>query len=133
MKKPNRAFTLFSGIPGNASQWKTFLLMLTILCFLAVILIGGFGCFHPAPMLNIGNNFSQTVNVYFNGSKVGTIPPGGTKILWPAENIQNDHVLIELQSTSGEILYSKSYTWDDLFKISGTIHANPYWIGPETQ
>lgn len=115
------------------AKWKNVLLLLTIASVLMLILVGGFGCFHPGFILNIGNNFPQTVNVYFNGDKVGAIRSGGTKTFWPYEKIENDKVLIELKSTSGQLLYSKIYTWDDISKISQAIHADPYWIGTGTQ
>jgi len=101
-------------------------------CFLIAISLGIAGCIHvhPAPMFNLGNNFPETVTVYFNGHNVGQIKSGETKITWPNEIAKAGDLLIEFKSKSGGILFSKTYTMDDIFKIVEEIHAGPFWIGP---
>jgi len=93
---------------------------------------------HPDPPFNIGNNFSQTVTVYFDGHKMGQIRSKMTKIFYPGDvSTQNGQLnpsglLFELKTDSGEILFSRHYSRDELIKIIPA-HLEPYWIGPDTK
>jgi hypothetical protein len=115
-------------------KMKNILLLLAILCILTGIVFVGFGC-HPDPVFNIGNNFSQTVTVYFNGQKMGNINTERSKKFYPNEVLteSNSELLVEFKSASGTVLYSKLYTWDELTEVLESVHGNPYWIGPGTQ
>ena len=107
-----------------------------ILICLMIICLPTSGCrVHTDPVFNIGNNFSETVNVFFNDQKVGNIPPGSNKKLYPNDVLsKTDQFLqVDLKTNSGTILFSKRYTWDELTKILENVHGNPYWIGPGSQ
>ena len=116
------------------TKLKTILIKFMAICFVSTMFFGASGCFHPAPLFNIGNSFSETAYVYFNGDYVGKISSNKTKIFWPSEKVsENGDITIELKSNSGEQLFSKKYTWNDIKEIVEVIHGNPYWIGPETK
>ena len=57
---------------------KSILIILALACFFGGILWEAAGCIklHPDPVFNIGNNFSETVTVNFNGQDVGKIKAG---------------------------------------------------------
>lgn len=88
-------------------------------------------CFHPDPMFNIGNYFDEPVTVYFEGQEMGKINPGKSKIFYPNEVLSttNSDLLVELKSNSGEVLFSRLYTWDELTAMLESVHGEPYWIG----
>lgn len=119
-----------------SKTFKTVLIILIATCFLTGIIIAGFGCYpHPDPVFNIGNNFSETVTVYFNGYDVGKIKAGASNKFYPNEVLtKTDQSLqLDIKTDSGTILFSKVYTWDELIKLLESVHGNPYWIGPETK
>jgi len=103
-------------------------------CFLITML---WGCIetHQDPVFNIGNNFSQTVRVYFNGHSVGEIKSGINKQFFPNDILsKTDTVLqFDLKTTSGALLFSKTYTWDELTNLLQNLRGTPYWIGPDTK
>jgi hypothetical protein len=94
-------------------------------------------CIHPDPLFNIGNNFPQTVTVYFNRHNEGTIDPGKTRIFYPNDgkilSKEQTDLLVELKSSSGIVLFSKLYSHDELWEILASVKGQPYWIGPETR
>lgn len=114
------------------TKLKKILVVLIITCFLTTMFFGASGC-HRSPMFVIGNEFPETVTVYFNGHNMGKLNSMKTKNFWPNDTAKEDDLLIEFKSKSGELLFSKTYTMDDIIKIVEDIHANPYWIGPETK
>jgi hypothetical protein len=86
---------------------------------------------HQDPIFNIGNDFGQPVTVYFEGQKVGRINSGESRIFYPNEALTktNRDLLVELKSNSGEMLYSRLYTWDELDAVLASVRGRPYWIG----
>jgi hypothetical protein len=82
---------------------------------------------HPDPGFKIGNNFEQPVAVYFNGQKMGTINKYKSKTFYPNEVLTtaSTNLLVELKSGSGEILYSRSFTWEELID---TIRHGILWL-----
>jgi hypothetical protein len=82
---------------------------------------------HPDPGFKIGNNFEQPVAVYFNGQKMGTINKYKSKTFYPNEVLTtaSTNLLVELKSGSGEILYSRSFTWEELID---TIRHDILWL-----
>jgi len=107
-----------------------------ILMVVCLLLIAGlsacfFGGVHPDPIFNIGNGFNQPVVVYFEGQNIGYIDPGESKIFYPNEVLTttNTDLLVELRSESGLILYSRSFSWDELTDVLESINGEPYWIG----
>jgi hypothetical protein len=102
------------------------------ICLLVLGLFALVSCMHQGPIFNIGNNFDQPVTVYFEGQKMGKINPGKSKIFYPNEVTKDDpHLLVELKSNSGVVLYSRNFTWDELMKVLSSVTGKPYWIGDE--
>jgi len=88
---------------------------------------------HGDPVFDIGNRFEQPVEVYFNGQKVGHLGSGQNDKFYPNDVLTNDNpvLLIEFK-TDSVILFSQSYTWDELIKVLEDQGNNgPYWIGPK--
>jgi hypothetical protein len=88
---------------------------------------------HPDPIFNIGNNFNQTVTVYFNGKQMGKINSGESKIFYPNEVLTttDSNLSLELKSTSNLILFSRQFTWDELSTVLESVGGKPYWIGDQ--
>jgi len=114
---------------------KKVLLILVMACFLITMSLGAFSCLHPDPVFNIGNNFSETVTVYFNGHNMGKIKAGSSKKFFPNDILTktDQYLQVDFKGNSGATLFSKVYSWDELMKLLESIHGNPYWIGPETK
>jgi hypothetical protein len=120
-------------------KWKIVLLAPLVIFGLFVFVVVGYTAWgithlHPDPIFNIGNNFDKPVTVYFEGQKMGKINAGQSKIFYPNEvlNTTNSDLLVELKSNSGEILFTRLYTWDGLTAVLKSVHGTPYWIGEET-
>ena len=111
---------------------------LVIVAFLLVV--GLFGWVisntHPDPLFNIGNDFPQTVTIYFNGYNMGKINSGESKLFYPNDgkilSKDNTSLLVEFKSNSGAVLFSKLYTWDELRLVLESVKGLPYWIGVGT-
>jgi lipopolysaccharide/colanic/teichoic acid biosynthesis glycosyltransferase len=67
------------------------------------------------------------VAVYFNGQKMGTINKYKSKTFYRNEVLTtaSTDLLVELKSGSGEILYSRSFTWEELID---TIRHGILWL-----
>jgi len=104
-------------------------------CFLITMSLGVTSCQYPGSPFTIGNNFPETVRVYFNGHNMGIITKGFYRIFYPGQVLtKNDSQLIlEFKSSSGVVLYSHSYTWDELQRIEKEFLFQTYWIGPDTK
>jgi hypothetical protein len=115
----------------NAELKQVFVVFLVIICLVMGYGLWGLFTHHPDPMFNIGNNFDEPVTVYFEGQKMGKINPGNSKVFYPNEVLSttNSDLLVELKSKSGEVLFSKLYTWDELTAVLESVHGEPYWIG----
>jgi hypothetical protein len=109
------------------------LLVLMFACLLITTSFVFVGCVHQGPLLNIGNNFPETVTVYFNGHDVAIIQPGKTKILYPSDIAGPFDLLIEIKGSKDKRLFSKTYTSKDIIEIANITLGDPYWIGPETK
>jgi hypothetical protein len=102
-----------------------------------IILISLFltvGCLHPGPNFPIENHFDQRVAIYFNGVDVGTIKHGATRTFYPNEVLTktDTNLLLEVKTDSGNLLYSRDFTWDELSNIIEGLHGKEsYKIGPE--
>ena len=104
---------------------------------LAVILAGllawilWMGANHCDSPLSIGNHFEERVTVYFEGKMVGKIDAGESRQFCLqgifAEN--NPDLLIELKSGSGEPLFSKLYTQEEINHVREVVKGKPYWLG----
>ena len=107
---------------------------LVIICLFVLVLVG-YGAWgivtHCDSIFNIGNNFDEPVTVYFEGQKMGKINSGQSKIfcLDHILTTTNTDLLVELKSNSGEVLFSRLYTWDELTAVLESVHGEPYWIG----
>jgi flagellar basal body-associated protein FliL len=108
----------------NKKLKRLIVILLSIIGVLVLVVVGyiAYGIAfrtHPDPDFKIGNNFEQTVAVYFNGQKMGTINKYKYKTFYPNEILttSNTNLLVELKSGSGEILYSRSFTWEELINI----------------
>ncbi len=114
------------------TKWKA-VFTSTITCLLVLISFISISCSHPDPMFNIGNSYDETVTVYFEGQKMGKINSGESKIFYPNEVLDTDNtdLLVELKSDSGEVLFSKLYTWEELSIVLESVKGDPYWIGSE--
>ncbi|MFC1865367.1 protease inhibitor I42 family protein [Chloroflexota bacterium] len=84
---------------------------------------------------NVGNNFDESVTVYFEGRKMGEIDAGQSKIFC-LQNIltkTNSDLLVELKSDSGEMLFTNLYTWEELTDVLESVRGQPYWYGEEPE
>ena len=61
---------------------------------------------------------------------MGDIEPGKSKIFYPCEvtSPTDEHLLVELKSVSGTILYSRLFTWSQLNDVLERVKGEPYWI-----
>jgi|LSQX01.2.fsa_nt_gb hypothetical protein len=114
------------------TMWKA-VFTSTIICLLVLMSFISISCSHPDPIFNIGNGYDETVTVYFEGQKMGKINSADSKIFYPNEVLDTDNtdLLVELKSDTGEILFSKLYTWDELTTVLESVKGEPYWIGNE--
>jgi hypothetical protein len=101
-----------------------------LLLAVGIILVMG-ACVHPGPYFPIENQFDQPVTIYFDGVKVGKIPPNATRTFYPnkALTIANSDLLLEAKSNSGVLLYSRQFTWSELTAVIESLHGRSYKIG----
>jgi len=88
---------------------------------------------HCDAPFNIGNNFDEPVTVYFEGKKMGKLVSGQSKVFC-LQNIltkTNSDLLLELKSNSGETLFYRLYTWEELTDVLEGVKGQPYWIGED--
>jgi len=85
---------------------------------------------HPDPLFNIGSKFEQPVSIYFNDRKVGELKPGESKNFYPNGVLTTGHadLMVEAQNTSGYLIYSRHFTWEELTTLLGELQGTPYWI-----
>ena len=103
-----------------------------IICLL-VLVVGYSACWiatHCDSIFNIGNNFDEPVTVYFEGQKMGEVNSGESKIfcLDDVLTTSNTDLLLDLKSNSGETLFSRLYTWEELTDVLESVKGQPYWI-----
>ena len=109
------------------------LIPLIIACLLLLGLVGDIAWTainkHPAPEFIIGNNFNQNVEVYIQGHKMGKIKSGDSKHFYPYKYIDStdSDLLIELKSTSGTVLYSRLFTYEEA--LENLAYGKTFWIG----
>jgi hypothetical protein len=116
------------------TKFKTAFLIPVAICLLVLGSFSLVSCMHQGPIFNIGNSFNQPVTVYFEGHKMGKINSGQSKIFYPSEVVTkgNTDLLVELKSNSGVVLYSRNFTWDELWALLQSVTGKPYWIGDAT-
>jgi hypothetical protein len=115
------------------NKFRKTLIILILTCFVVTLSLGFDGCFHPGFMWKIGNNFPETVTVYFNHQNMGKIPSSGSKVFWSAEIADGANLLVEFKARSGDLLFSKIYTSEERETIAVNLKGSIYWIGPETK
>ncbi len=106
---------------------------LIIICLFVLVVVGYIACgfvTHCDSIFNIGNNFDEPVTVYFEGQKMGKVDSGQSNIfcLDDVLTTTNTDLLVELKSNSGEILFSRLYTWEELRTVLESVTGQPYWI-----
>jgi hypothetical protein len=111
----------------------TVILSLTASIIILVSFLLTAGCSHPGPYFPIENQFDQPVTIYFNGVKVGTIKPGAARTFYPNEVLTktDTNLLLEAKSNSGNLLYSRDFTWSQLSEVIEGLHGKTnYKISP---
>jgi hypothetical protein len=109
------------------------LILIGIVCLLLLAVVGDVIWTainkHPAPEFTIGNNFDQNVEVYIDGHKMGRVKPGDSKHFYPYEFIRStdSDLLLELKSTSGTVIYSGLFTYEEALENMG--FGKTFWIG----
>ncbi len=99
-------------------------LLLSLMLMLTVTLGASFGCIYrgsPLVNLTIENQTEQTLAVILNGGLVGEVRPGNV-VLRNNLDIGMSRYEIEAKNAQGEIVFSRSYVFEDFQKVDDGVY-----------
>jgi len=97
--------------------------LLTILLILIPILLFVATSCEPAEPIEIRNQTNESLIVFINSNKIGTVEPQAmwqNKLYWG-----NSKFIIEAKNLKGEIVYSKTFTREQMYAINWAITIQP--------